>query len=84
MQREWKRIDGFRYHYGGADRCRDSIGRSYPSADAASAGGDLEVPVQVFNGAAGEEALHHQQDAVDEERRGDAVDHVLDDVNPGG
>lgn len=41
--------------------------QSYPSADAASTGGDLEVSIQVFNGSAGEEALHHQQDAVDEE-----------------
>ena len=56
---------------------------SYPSADAASAGGDLEVSVQIFDGSAREEALHHQQDAVDEESRGDAVDHVLDDVDPG-
>lgn len=54
----------------------------YPSADAASAGGDLEVSVQVLDGSAGEEALHHQQDAVDEESRGDAVDHILDDVDP--
>lgn len=57
---------------------------SYPSADAASAGGDLEVSVKVFDGSTGEEALHHQQDSVDEESRGDAVDHILDDVNPAG
>lgn len=57
---------------------------TYPSADTASAGGDLEVAVQVFDGATGEESLHHQQDTVHKEGRGDAVDHVLDDVNPVG
>lgn len=39
----------------------------YPGADTASTGGDLEVSIQVFDGSTGEEALHHQQDAVDEE-----------------
>lgn len=57
---------------------------TYPSADTASAGGDLEVAVQVFDSATGEESFHHQQDTVHKEGRGDAVDHVLDDVNPVG
>ncbi len=56
---------------------------SYPSADTASAGGDLEVSIQVFDGSTGEEALHHQQDAIDEESRSNAVDHILDNDNPG-
>lgn len=55
---------------------------SYPSADAASAGGNFEVSIQIFNGSTGEEALHHQQDAIDEKGRGNAVDHVLNNVNP--
>ena len=57
---------------------------AHPGTDAASTGGDLEVSVQVLDGPTGEEALHHQQDAVHEEGRGDAVDDVLDDVNPEG
>ena len=55
----------------------------YPGADAAAAGGDLEVSVEVPDGAAGEEALHHQQHAVHQEGRGHAVDHILQDVDPG-
>lgn len=55
---------------------------SYPSADAASTGGDLEVSIQIFNGSAGEESLHHQQDAVDEKSRSDAIDHIFDYINP--
>lgn len=57
---------------------------TYPGADAAAAGGDLEVPVEILDGARGEETLHHQQDAVHEEGRRDAIDHVLEDVDPGG
>lgn len=57
---------------------------TYPGAHAAAAGGDLEVPVEVLDGARGEEALHHQQDAVHEEGRCHAVDHVLEDVDPAG
>lgn len=56
---------------------------TYPGADASAAGGDLEVPVEVSDGAGGEEALHHEQDAVDEEGRRQAVDDVLEDVDPG-
>lgn len=55
---------------------------TYPSTDATSAGGDFEVTIQVFDGTTGEESLDHQQDTVHEEGRGDAVDHVLDDINP--
>ena len=55
---------------------------SYPSTDATSAGGDLEVSIQVLNGSTGEKALNHQQDPIDEESRSNAVDHVLDNVNP--
>lgn len=55
---------------------------SYPGADATSAGCDLEVSVQVFDGSAGEEAFNHQQNAVDKESRSNAVDHILDNVNP--
>lgn len=57
---------------------------TYPSADATSTGGDLEVAIQVFDGTTGEESLHHQQDPVHKKSRGDAVDHILDDVNPIG
>jgi hypothetical protein len=54
----------------------------YPSTDATSTGGDLEVSIKVLDGSAGKEALHHQQNAVDKECRGDAIDHILNDVNP--
>lgn len=57
---------------------------TYPSTNATSAGGDLEVAIQIFDGATGEESLHHQQDTIHKEGRGDAVDDVLDDVNPVG
>lgn len=54
----------------------------YPSADAATTGGDLEVSIQVFNGSTGEESLHHQQDAIDKESRSNPIDDVLDYINP--
>lgn len=57
---------------------------SHPCTDAASAGGDLEVPIQVLNGSTGEEAFHHQKNTIDEECWGNAIDHILDDVNAVG
>lgn len=55
----------------------------YPGADAAAAGGDLEVSIEIPDGTSGEEALDHQQDAVNEEGGSHAVDHILEDVDPG-
>lgn len=57
---------------------------SYPGADTTSTCGNLEVSIQVFDGSTGEEALHHQQDAVNKEGRSNAVYDILDDVNPAG
>lgn len=55
----------------------------YPCTNAATAGSDLKISIQIFNGSTCKKALDHQQDPVDEESRGDAVDHVFDDVNAG-
>lgn len=55
---------------------------SYPGTDTTSTRGDLEVSIQVFDGSASEEALHHQQYAINKKRRSDPVDDILDDVNP--
>lgn len=56
---------------------------TYPGAHASAASGDFEIPIEIFDGASGEEAFHHEQDAVHKERSCNAVDHILEDVNPG-
>lgn len=50
---------------------------SYHSTDAASTDGGLELAVKLLNGAGGVEALSQQDDPVQEEEGGDAVDDVL-------
>lgn len=55
---------------------------SYPGTDTTSTCGNLEVSIQVFDGSTSEEALHHQQYAINKERRSNTIDDVLDDVNP--
>lgn len=57
---------------------------TYEGSDAASANGGLEVALQLLlDGAGGVEALSEQDDGVDEEEGGDAVDDVLKDLDPG-
>lgn len=57
---------------------------TYEGRDAASADGGLEVALQLLlDGAGGVEALGQQEDGVDEEEGGDAVDDVLKDLDPG-
>lgn len=55
---------------------------TYPGAHTSAASGDFEIPVEVFDGTSREETFHHQQDAVHKERSCNAVDHILEDVNP--
>lgn len=59
-----------------------TLNDSYPGADTTSTCGDLEVSIQVFDGSTSEEAFHHQQYAINKERRSDTVEDILDDVNP--
>lgn len=54
---------------------------SHPCTDTAPTGGDLEVSIQVLDGPTGKEAFDHQKNAIDEECRGNAIDHILDNVN---
>lgn len=55
---------------------------TYESGDAASAHGGLEVALQLLlDGAGGVEALGQKDDGVDEEKGGDAVDDVLEDLD---
>lgn len=51
--------------------------QKYHSADAAPADGGLELAVQFLDGAGGVEALGQQDDPVQEEEGGDAVNDVL-------
>lgn len=53
----------------------------YECGEAASAGGDLELPVQIPDGSGGEETLHQQQHAQHKESSRQAVDDVLQDVD---
>lgn len=56
---------------------------AYESGDAASAGGGLEVTLQLLlDGAGGVEALGQEDDGVDKEEGSDAVDDVLKDLDP--
>lgn len=58
---------------------------TYESSDAASAHGGLEVALQLLlDGAGGVKALSQEDDGVDEEEGGDAVDDVLKDLDPEG
>lgn len=56
---------------------------TYEGSDAASTDGGLEVALQLLlDGAGGVKALSQQDDGVDEEEGGDAVDDVLKDLDP--
>ncbi len=56
---------------------------TYEGGDAASTDGGLEVALQLLlDGAGGVEALSQQDDGIDEEEGGDAVDDVLKDLDP--
>lgn len=56
--------------------------RTHESGDAASAHGGLEVALQLLlDGAGGVKALSQKDDGVDEEKGGDAVDDVLEDLD---
>lgn len=57
---------------------------TYPGAHTSAASGDFEIPIEIFDGTGREETFHHQQNAVHKECSCDAVDHILEDVNPGG
>lgn len=55
---------------------------TYESGDAASAHGGLEVALQLLlDGAGGVKALSQEDDGVDKEEGGDAVDDVLKDLD---
>lgn len=55
---------------------------TYESGDAASTHGGLEVALQLLlDGAGGVKALSQKDDGVDEEKGGDAVDDVLEDLD---
>lgn len=55
---------------------------TYESGDAASAHGGLEVALQLLlDGAGGVKALSQEDDGVDEEEGGDAVNDVLKDLD---
>lgn len=68
----------FQFYFSETSR---SAGFPYESSQAASAGGDLELSVEIPDGAGGEEALHQQQHSEHEEAGGEAVDDVLQDVD---
>lgn len=54
---------------------------SYECSQAASAGSDLELAIQIPNSSSGEKALHQQQHSKHKESSCQAVDDVLQDVN---
>lgn len=61
-----------------------SVSETYEGGDTASAHGGLEVTLQLLlDGASGVEALPQQDDGVDEEEGGNAIDDVLKDLNAG-
>jgi len=56
--------------------------QTYEGGDAAATDGGLEVALQLLlDGAGGVKALGQQDDGVDEEEGGDAVDDVLKDLD---
>lgn len=66
-----------------ANQRLEAASLTYESGDAASADGGLEVALQLLlDGAGGVEALSQEDDGVDEEEGGDAVDDVLEDLDP--
>lgn len=54
---------------------------SYECSQAASAGSDLELAIEIPNSSGGEKALHQQQHSKHKESSCKAVDDVLQDVN---
>lgn len=50
---------------------------TYHATNTASANGGLELAVQLLHSAGGVEALGQQDDSVEEEEGGDAIDDVL-------
>lgn len=54
---------------------------SYECSQAASAGSDLELSIEIPNSSGGEKALHQQQHSKHKESSCKAVDDVLQDVN---
>lgn len=57
---------------------------TYEGGDAASTGGGLEVALQLLlDCTGGVKSFGQQDDGVDEEEGGDAVDDVLKDLDPG-
>lgn len=57
---------------------------SYECSEAASAGGDLELAVEVPNSSGGEKALDQQQHSKHKESSCETVDDVLQDVDTVG
>lgn len=55
--------------------------RPYHGTDAAATNGGLKFAVHLFDGAGRVEALSQQDDAIEEEERGNAVDNVLQNLN---
>lgn len=53
----------------------------YECGEAASAGGDLELAIEVSDGSGGEEALDQQQHSKHKESSCQAVDDVLQDAD---
>lgn len=57
---------------------------TYKGSDATSADSRLKVTLQLLlDGAGGVKALPQQEDGVDQEERGDAVNDILKDLDPG-
>lgn len=56
---------------------------TYPRTHASATRGDFEIPVEILDGPSREETFHHQQNAVHKECSSNAIDHILEDVNPG-
>lgn len=78
-----KRSEAFNRIWVGGRDWEQLLGcRTYESGDAASAHGGLEVALQLLlDGAGGVKALSQKDDGVDEEKGGDAVDDVLEDLD---
>lgn len=67
---------------GGSDWKQLLVCWTYESSDAASAHSGLEVTLQLLlDGTGGVKALGQKDDGVDEEKGGDAVDDVLEDLD---
>lgn len=57
---------------------------AYKRSQATSAGGDLELPIEIADGSSGEEALDQKEHSKHKEASCKAVDDVLQDVNAKG